>query len=67
MTVQDPQTVVCPLCHTGDDMLTVAALTDDRSWQCPTCGHRWTAARLSTAAAYTAWSLEWDRPRVNGA
>jgi len=67
MTVQDTQTVVCPLCHTGDDMLTVAALTDGRSWQCPTCGHRWTAARLSTAAAYTAWALEWDRPRVSGA
>jgi transposase-like protein len=67
MTVQDIQTVVCPLCHTSDDMLKVAALTDGRSWQCPTCGHRWTAARLSTAAAYTAWALEWDRPRVSGA
>ena len=64
MTLQEMQRVACPLCHTTDDTLTVDSLTDDRSWQCPTCGHRWTAARLSTAAAYTAWALEWDRSAV---
>ena len=64
MTLQEMQRVACPLCHTTDDMLTADALTDDRSWQCPTCGHRWTAARLATAAAYAAWALEWERPVV---
>jgi transposase-like protein len=54
--------VTCPLCHTSDDMLTVDAMVGDRSWQCPTCGHGWTAARLATAAAYTAWAVAWDRP-----
>ena len=66
MTVlQQSPYVTCPLCHTSDGTLTVDSLIDDRSWQCPTCGHRWTAARLSTAAAYAAWALEWDRPAVH--
>ena len=42
----------CPLCHTHDLTVTPESLSAGATWACTTCGQRWSAARLETAAAY---------------
>ena len=54
----------CPLCHTTDLTLTNDALSTGGEWHCSVCGQIWTAVRLATVAAYTAWAAGHDRPRV---
>lgn len=47
----------CPLCHHRDDMVTDDGVAAGADWRCGTCGQHWTAGRLATVAAYTAWVL----------
>ena len=50
---------VCLLCKTPSP--TIDTLGPDDEWRCPRCGQLWTAARVKGAAAYAAWSAEYDR------
>lgn len=45
----------CPLCQTVSPIITDPAVPTEE-WQCVRCGQKWTASRLATAAAYTAYA-----------
>ena len=47
---------VCPLCHRRDETVTPESLAAGATWACTTCGQRWSAARLGTAAAYAEYA-----------
>jgi ribosomal protein L37AE/L43A len=57
MTLDSPVLpgAACPLCHTASARLADAAFAAGGYWRCTTCGQSWTAQRLATVAAYTAW------------
>jgi hypothetical protein len=47
---------VCPLCHTVDTTVTMAALHDGGSWRCVTCDQVWSERRLNAVAAYAQYA-----------
>jgi transcription elongation factor Elf1 len=53
---ETPLAATCPLCHTADLLITADALAAGATWACTTCGQRWSAARLETAAAYARYT-----------
>jgi hypothetical protein len=63
--VSDPLSLAtCPLCHTTDAYMTITALNAGADWRCRVCHQNWSARRLATVAAYTAWSRERDRASI---
>jgi uncharacterized paraquat-inducible protein A len=45
----------CPLCQTAIPPAIEASMSEGKDWQCPRCGHRWSALRLAAVAGYAAF------------
>jgi hypothetical protein len=48
------------MCHKSATV-SQSALAGGGDWRCVRCGQYWDAARLTTVAAYAAWTLSHDR------
>jgi hypothetical protein len=48
----------CPSCHTTDAAMTYGSMAAGAGWRCGRCGQQWTASRMATVAAYTAWAAD---------
>ena len=58
--IHDASSATCPMCHTTASVAQTVTNSAE-GWRCIRCGQHWDARRLTTVAAYAAWTAEHAR------